>query len=1236
MKRLLSFFIAVNILLSGFGTFAVSAEGNAPSAGDVDLLVFGNEDSERAHGLKITGGSEIMQAHEDVGEIDKMHTVRKVEEYSSIEFDMSILSGKSLSLELEEIHQMRQIVFAYNIYVNGEKVYFRNYRETASGANNFFVRVPEEITKGKDSAHIRIENISGEYFTLKRIWAYSDWDNILLEEGAFQKLKLLTLQSGDAFPRMEQDREALKQKIAKRKETFGTDYTSYQMGMGGELFYVRNGDKEDKRIIEDLVNIAYDENVPLALGINSWWEGTPMWVYDGEGGYFNDIEYGQVIFDPDEVEKKGKFLPTTPNMWGNTPWLSMNNPSLNRARYGWYEKNLRNVSKSLAKVRLENNNESPYFSLYTENEPIYWIYYAHNAAPNSRGDLNPYAVADAKKDGVDLNPLDGFSKEESQWQFDNINRNFADTARALKKGVGYDYVVVDNGKVMYPERQLFDESFTHIVSYKGLSDYAPGVDRGMWEAGVTEDINLGLQTTFVLGGGEMTEDTASGMDYIASKGKFAQVNGESSLNSVSGADSGVKLYYTYGAEYYTDYNTKPENVEIIKQIDKCEDETIDVVSYENRLFTYDFQDGIDVKPGSPLVEVTNGMSGQSWRNKSLQTTGSEKATTAVFKVDNKGTPLSTGLTVDVYGGAENAIVEVWGGPTRDNMQLVGSYDYYRCGSKFDLSDVIDKTSDVAYYMFKMQANAGGFANLVKTSAMIPWEEKAGHTDGFLYNRKQLRERYTFLTARVELEAMMEEYLAKNGQDSHYSEIEDLYQKGRYISAKKKMVAYISEVLPAKYLVKGNGQLGKYPITITGEKPENVYDILLTEYGNSVSFEVTAEQAGKANVVLEVPEGYYTVSFADNTFRAVKSDSCNSVAKFAEGGRLEAEISVCSDQQAEPVFDRKFNALATNFKQGLLPDVLYVSMLDTERYGFADGFPFQIADDAVFRRGPAGGEPEQLALTKENLLQIQKGEYLTVELNEADEITSLTAVYGKVHGTVTKVEEPSLYPEIKPAFIELLSDDGQNLRFELNSNADLSNCFNANGKNLLFLPYNKGLGLSEGETVTVEYIPEKLGGKYGDSYYALKVSDDINILKVSNDFENSSMKPYDTAVNVTVKNLDANNPWKCAVTQSGPGVGELVWEIKHDKPIKEVGIKFTGRAILGSKIEWVLSSNGYNFRKVGEYETTDNVFQGFLIENRTLLNAPKYMGKNTLYVGCRLNCKSDTWAALNSVQIYIKD
>jgi hypothetical protein len=173
--------------------------------------------------------------------------------------------------------------------------------------------------------------------------------------------------------------------------------------------------------------------IGFVAGMVSWWTGTP-------GEVRGRLDFQQICWSETDTLDEGQPLRdllgdrwdlryglTTPNMWANTPWQTMNNPELNALRRSRLGPALRAVQDEFGTRTL---------AFYAENEPAYWAWeQGDHKYPVKRRDLwadfNPHTVAAARTDGVDLDPSNGLSHDERLWLLGNAARYMQDAVDTL-------------------------------------------------------------------------------------------------------------------------------------------------------------------------------------------------------------------------------------------------------------------------------------------------------------------------------------------------------------------------------------------------------------------------------------------------------------------------------------------------------------------------------------------------------------------------------------------------------------------------------------------------------------------------------------------------------------------------------------------------------------------------------------------------------------------------------------
>ena len=259
-----------------------------------------------------------------------------------------------------------------------------------------------------------------------------------------------------------------------------------------------------RREIERLAGLAESARIPLRIAFQVHWGGTPKGIPDGAGGTFADVPYQQVTFDPaDAVEDPGlralmgdrydvRFGLSVPNVWGDTPWLTFNHPRLNQFRRirltaalrAWTDARDRLAAAGLAHLLPGEHS--------TGDETVYWAagvddsrYTGLNGGrPRSRlaADFNPFVVADALRDGIDLDPRDGLNGRERFWLHLNLARQQQRLVDWMLEALPAEPIRPGSRTPYAPDlvrRNLFTEPFgMPVFPLKGVDPHRPGIELG--------------------------------------------------------------------------------------------------------------------------------------------------------------------------------------------------------------------------------------------------------------------------------------------------------------------------------------------------------------------------------------------------------------------------------------------------------------------------------------------------------------------------------------------------------------------------------------------------------------------------------------------------------------------------------------------------------------------------------------------------------------------------------------
>jgi hypothetical protein len=1225
--------VADGVSFSGGTTVSESENEGNPGSGNgpgvpalqerVIHFAFGQTNDEQHANLIVQGNSGIDEIDTKVGELADTYTVRYLEEAeSSISFEMDHpYPGREVTLELEEIHTRSDELLAYTVLVNGEEVYFRTYEEASEGPNHYFIEVPASVAGSAGKIEVELRNYGDARVHFGRLWAYSRFDRLLENEEIGRQMTVGLLQPVLKWDDYETDLQLVRDI---KDEYAGMDM--YKPALGFEILYMQWSEKELERRLEYLMRLSSDADIPIHLSINSWWGGTPSGP-DGKGGRWTDIPYNQIVYDPLNIDGRGNWKLTTPNIWSNTPWLTMNNAHYNQVRADKVKGVASFISGKTAAMKASGSSLPPVV-IFTENEPLYWPYFAFNASPEAGGDFGPDTIAAAAADGVALNPEDGLSQEEKLWMSGNLTTYIGTLSGAIAEGYGYNAIVVDQGQIIYPDSQLVENAYTHMFPTPNYPDWDE--KRAHWETHMVNDIRFGAEWA-----GELD---ARYLDYIVARGKYADVNAE--RGSLTDMQT-LKQAYMYGADYVNVYNYHAGDRQLIDDYDGQRAELVAVPAYDKPFGKYDFKAEDSLTVNAMLVGI-EGVQREVLVEKYVATpdNGNVDGGRLTFRLDNDGDSFASGLTVKVEGRALSSLnadnrVEVWAGPEEGDLTLAATLKNFN-SEVVEVSDHIDRDADVAYVELRLfspglPSSLYSWTSIWAFEAFLPWDKQTGHSDGTVYTVDQMRLRNLWISYRADVERLMNAYRIKSGENDTYQSITALYRAGKYRTAYDRLIRELSETLPAKYTVKGGGKLGKFPIEIDLGGSQRIADIVLYEADEETRFSLKAEVVRDATVTLSglVNGQYYKAVSDDGGIYTVQTTTAgDSGAVLAVGGKAVFILTVFaeSEKRYPESFEAAFVSKNKNLNKPTPKGYIYLESQDPEIGEYVNFVELKLADDAVIERGAAGAEDGELEEVPIEILN--DGELLRITTNENNEAVHVRAYYGQIFGTVTDIRPISIRGVSSNAAIEL---DGLH-EFEIGADAVLDSP-KATGSGILTADLDD-LGFEIGDQVTVTYSPYTYEGS---PVRALKIAEVYDTL-VAETFELADgdwMERAFSVDNVRTVPLDANYADKVVRPDHISEVGSIVWRINSGTPMSELAIEYSGRAIMGNpdpqSVKWSISDDLTEWTEVGGIEPGGE--EGNFTLTRAIRLTDDVAGLTTVYVKVELRTASnDTWASLNDVKI----
>lgn len=1004
--------------------------------------------------VTVNGTSELKTVHVAVGEYDEEISCRTLQGIGSeMSFTVDgVTPDTALTLDLEEIHQRTDGHIAYTVYVNDREVYHRTYNPISDGANHCFFDVDAATVGSGSTLRVRIVNRSAQELRLRRVWATSDPEGRVTEQGLHKPLQVMLMLN--EVP-SDLDYSYLTSLVNSYKAE-----GVYEIGLCWEIQYMQWGKERTELYLDNVITASLVTGAPLYLGINSWWSGTPSGM-DGKGGMWQDVEYHQITYDKQDRKGTGQWKLTTPNVWGNNPWLTMNSETFNNARETRIRETVAYLQKKTAEMAVKET-PLPAIHIYTENEPIYWPInwnrYDFDSYPEGVGDFSPLVIAAAAADGITLDPTDGLSDEEAEWMFRNLHRYMVGTGSAMAEGCATNYITVRDGTVTYPEDQMSENAYTHSPLQAIYPTW--NFRKRAYENHLLKSLHFGGEWGHELSSEDDTSiwSDSRTLDYILAYGSYADINCER---------GGMKNFdvlpqaYAYGLEGVVIYNVDAKNdSSAVKDSASAVSGLQTVRHYSAKaLYTSDFSKKSAYSQNSTLTALN----GLRWDGTAVVPKTASGGTLLYRITDAQA--LTEGLTVSAAAQlGDGGRIEILAGPTPTSLQSVG---VFRTDEVLTAVDPSLYAGAAAYVQVRLYGESLSSTELSSVSlnrvSLYTYEPLSGPTDGSQYSGSALRMRHEWIAARADAERLFARYLEKTGgvADETYRKAYALYAENRYGECLKAMAAALSEQLPADFMVSGHGQLGKYPVEISVGSEARV-SVHLTEASEErVCFTVTADRDTEITVSRLADKGSYSLTRGEDGSYTLTPGGEVAV----QDGKASFTLTLSAERSVTYPTEFEARAVRGNSTQ------LFLQSQDTRVSGWSNQTELMVADDVRVFRGEDGTAQESLPAS--NISSLQYGDYLKIRLNDAQKVCEVYAWYGSVTGEVTAVREASVTGSLHNAFVTVRTAQGERT-FEIGSECKLSFA-GATGENIKLAKMGE-IGLTVGQTVTVSYSPYEYSGR----------------------------------------------------------------------------------------------------------------------------------------------------------------
>lgn len=506
-----NFLLATAVAAVMQGTAGCSREANKSSIlepGIVDRIDLGNHRNWPTR--HITGGTPIIDYNWKIGErLIPMRGPSIVEGGPPLTFVFNNHGRyKDMTLVLREFRVQDDGHVAYVVEVNGRAIAFRNRNFHGAGPTTAFIDIPDAMDSATE-LHVRLTNQCGVPIHFAEAILYSDIQAFAQREELVQPMYLApTIENLD--PEI----------FAKIRQLF-PKRSDMTLGYCVPTLPVTNWPAASQLgFLKQAIALSHRFDMPLEIQAITWWGGTPD-GFDGVGGRWRDPTYQQVTYWP----KRNEYGLSVPNIWSNTPWLTVRNERLNNFKSGAFWQ-FGSMLQQLPEVDAKR-----IFSVVLDNEVTYWCAVDPGEPAGVEGDFNPSMVAAAKAAGVDLNPVQGESPAAKHFLRQSLLYYNGQMNRAIRKGLG--------------QSPLADRVYTHTFINRtgGLFD------------NLLDAAKVGVLKYGRFGGewADIFRDMAL-LEQFREIGVPAGVNRECGGSLASGVVEDVHAAYAGGCSYLTLFN----------------------------------------------------------------------------------------------------------------------------------------------------------------------------------------------------------------------------------------------------------------------------------------------------------------------------------------------------------------------------------------------------------------------------------------------------------------------------------------------------------------------------------------------------------------------------------------------------------------------------------------------------------------------------------------------------------
>lgn len=1083
---------------------------------------------------------------------------------SGLTFQMKSCPQQDWILEIQEIHSRRANAFGYRVQVNGKDVYFRTYEELGAGPNHYFVKVDRDIVGAAPNALVSIISAGEAPFSISNVWGYSNFmESVFKREGLTTRMPL----------------NIHNPKISPEEVKAYDNYNCY--GPIGHLGFVPYGSRPIEAIrsnlAQELKSSAQENRNTMYIITGYGWGGMPTGP-DGRGGYFSDPRYSGLSYS----KATDSYRASWPNMWGSSPFLTVTDPHMNQFLKNRLDLILGDYAKTLDQFKAQGSSV----------RPILVREWGANG-----GDLTQEVIDAAKKEGLDFDPRKGLSLEARTWLFRHGTGIWKQWAKDTREFIGKDSVLVDCGKTTVSE----DHMFTHVYTHPDFIFDHPMYDI-KWSAGQM-GMSEGGYSSGEMGRGVEYKEIAM-YDYLRANGRLAMVNMERTM--LKDDFSVLKNHYQRGFQFLTFFNSYNGDEKFIAQMDNIDaQESLPAVHREPVLLDVNIPLERSYSGKGNLVSSRNIKIASDVRMNVEELSQSGEL---IYRIHNNGEVFKTALNLHIDGRVSPGTghcIEVFVGDSLDRLSKVKTLTaedlpcpdhwtkYMTSETTVKLGDNMINKAEV-YIQLKLHAEkAPDAAFIISLHVGSSWAQRSGQLSGTALTIGETRALQLWVQERAVANYMLNNYSKSNPEGSVLWQAKQLIERGWYRSASKLLSAEISEQLPAIYVVRGYGKLGKYPIYLETPQRNSTARVRLTEISNE-----------KCSLELDPQEstGVYRLHFlgfdAHKAWKVEKfgPHGISILAGEDKSGKISLENNTVVVEIKKEAVQKQSQQLPTKISGRCLSINKNSISIDTQdlalmNYDTSMKLPF--ATQIKFSRAKENANIEQV----EKSSAPQALDRVELELNNSGEVTQIKASYGEESGKIKAFYPPVLVGQLSTGIIEMESGNRYSLHFEKSTGtmcdtvalqgsilnyefSALENVFSPGQFiDLTYCPYAENGGIKR-----IRTINQKYNIIFSESYIEQAKDEWKTKAVYANKIDVSDHRPEPNYLQHIVMRV--------LRPQQAFDPGEVVYKISSPKQLKNTVIQFTARAFEDSSaVEFWLSDNenggekGQDWKKCGQFDNT---------------------------------------------------